>query len=179
MRWCRRRAKLSLGFSLIELFTVLTISAILAICIVPAYKIFLDRTDHQAASTQLLRAISLARSEAIMLGAPVILCGSKNLQTCANDWRDGYIVRSQEKVLYVFQPTTKGILRWRGSLGLLYLKFLPTGLLNTEDGTYWYCLPSEKFPAWAIVINHPGRTRLVYPDQNGKILDSKGKGFIC
>lgn len=177
--WRIQSAKLSAGFSLIELLTVITVCAILAICIVPAYKIFLDRSDHQAASMQLLRAISLARTEAISLGVPVILCGSNNLQTCTNHWRDGYIIRSQEKVLFVFQHATKGILHWRGSLGLLYLKFLPTGLLNREDGSYWYCLPEAKYPAWAIVINHPGRSRLVHPDQNGKIRDSKRKEFVC
>lgn len=152
------------GFSLIEITIVLSITAIIMVCTVPLYQFLIDRTDSRIESEKLKQAISLARSEAIRLGEPIVICGSHDQQTCADHWYEGYIIRSNDRVLHSFPSKKKGSLYWRGSLRLTYLKFLPTGFLNTQDGTFWYCLSGKVHPSWALVINHSGRARSVKPD---------------
>lgn len=166
-----------LGFSLFELLLTLFISMIIILIAIPSQKLLLDHAHHQVMSSQLLRAINLARSEAVMRGIPVMLCKSTDQKTCGGDWRDGYLIMAEEKVLFVFRNSNAGVLHWRGFRNPNSLQFMPSGLLYADNGTFWYC--DEKNPVWGIVLNQAGRERLVYPDKTGRIIDDSGEVLTC
>lgn len=171
---------LAIGFSLIETFVVLLIVAVLVAMVVPSQGILLEQTTQQTQSLQLLRAINLTRSEAVLRGTPVTLCESDNMKTCGGHWQDGYIILANSKTLFAFRNQSRGILHWRAfPKNEQYLQFLPTGMPHAENGTFWFCGKNEKNPIWAIVLNQAGRTRLAHPDKNNEILDDKGDKLVC
>lgn len=159
------------GFSLPELLITLAIVILLSAFILPTYKIFIVKSQAQVLSVQLLRALNLARSEAMLRGVAMTLCGSVNHVSCTGDWQAGQIIFVDEKqdgvvidkehVAYVFDAVAReGMLRWRSALGRSYLQLRPTGD-TFDNGTFWYCARQEKTPRWAIVISQSGRPRLV------------------
>ncbi|MCC2667528.1 MAG: fimT [Gammaproteobacteria bacterium] len=152
------------GFSLLEIVVVLTIMFIVFTIAIPSERIFLMNAKVDAMRLQLQRAIQLARSEAITRGEIITLCGSSDKNTCSNDWDDGYIILANTKLIYIFYGTPDlGWLHWRAfsSHQSQQLQYLPSGMSNVENGTFWYCLPKEKTPRWAIVISQSGRARQV------------------
>ncbi len=174
------KLKMKLGFSLLEMLIVLSIISIILVFSLFPQKIFLDKANDQVASSQLLRAINLTRSESITRGIPVTLCKSTDKQTCGGEWKEGYIVIADQKVLFTFQMREKGELRWRSFPWYRNdLQFLPTGLLNSENGTFWYCASKNKNPSWAIMISLTGRARLALPNKEGNICDDKGEFITC
>jgi hypothetical protein len=42
---------------------------------------------------------------------------------------------------------------------------MPSGLMAYENGSFWYCEPHEKNPAWMLVVNQAGRGRLVLSEK--------------
>lgn len=167
------------GFTLIELLLVLTIIILFSFAVIPAFDNIVKKAQSQKLSSQLLRAINLTRNEAVVRGISITLCGSKNGSICSNEWQNGFIIITNEnKALFSFTHHAKGVLHWRGSLGRTNLEYLPSGLTNNEDGTFWYC-ENNHDAVWAIVINLAGRARLVIPEQPGKIRDDQGKLLVC
>ena len=155
--------------------------AILLVLTIPLQKNFLDISKQQTSCSQLLRAINLTRSEAVSRGHSVTLCSSADHKTCSGQWGDGYIVFSDKKIIHIFQNISlAGTLNWRAfPLNQRSIEFLPSGLPKAENGTFWYCLPSAKNPAWAIVMNYSGRARVVLPNHAGAVIDEKGKTLAC
>lgn len=169
------------GFTLLECLTVLTIIAILSAITIPSLTLFLNNTKAQTASAQLLNAISLTRSEAMVRQENISLCGTANEIICSDAWQKSYMIKTSHDVLYLFQSlSSRDKLHWRSfPFHHSALTFLPNGLLNSENGTFWYCVHGEKNPAWAIMINQIGRARLAKPNAKGEIKDGKGKRFLC
>jgi type IV fimbrial biogenesis protein FimT len=152
------------GFSLLEILVVLTIMFIVLAMAIPSERIFLTNAKLNVMRLQLQRAIHLARSEAITRGEIITLCGSSDKNMCSSDWNDGYIILENTKIIYIFYGTPHlGQLHWRAfsSHQSQQLQYLPSGMSNIENGTFWYCLPKEKKPRWAIVISQSGRARQV------------------
>lgn len=166
------------AFTLIECVMTITIVVLCCVLAIPAYENFINKVDNQIMASQLMRAISLARSEAMMHGVNVTICKSANQKTCSGEWRDGYIVKTKDQILFQFQNNIKGFLYWRGSLKREELTFLPSGLIDSEAGDFIYCDKNNTI-AWAIIINLSGRARLVWPDDRDKIIDDKGKVVMC
>lgn len=173
--------KKSDGFSLIELMTVLGIVAIITVMSFSGLLFFSKKSTIEVLGSQLIRAIRLTRSEAILRKDTVYLCGSVDQTTCSDGWQAGYIIRTENRVIYHFQPITdKGILHWRAyPFNTQALEFLATGLPNTENGTFWFCALDAVTPTWAIMLNQSGRTRIEYPDKNGIVRDDQGIELIC
>lgn len=175
--------------TLIEVLIALLISAILVTFSIPLSKHFLQHTHDDIMQRQLLRAIDLAKFESQSRHLPVSLCKTKNEMNCGGDWKNGLlifldenadgIVREQTQIISVIQMMSQhGSLHWRSFPGYRnYILFLPTGWMRSDNGTFWHC--HEKLPVWAIVMNKLGRTRVVYPDQNGEIKDDHGKPLFC
>lgn len=144
------------GFTLVELLIVLCIILISAAIVIPSQKIFLDRSEQQVQASQLIRAINLARNEALMRGSPVVLSQSQK------GWQDGYSISADEKILYLFQSNPgESQIHWRAARGIEYLQFSPLGLPSGENGTFWYCAKPGGVVVWSIVVNQSGRSRLV------------------
>ncbi len=152
------------GFSLLEILVVLTIMFIVLAIAIPSERIFLTNAKVDVMRLQLQRAIQLARIEAITRGEIITLCGSLDKNTCSNHWEEGYIILANAKIIDIFYSiANQGQLHWRAfsSHQSQQLQYLPSGLSNSENGTFWYCLPKEKKPRWAIIISQSGRARQV------------------
>jgi len=116
----------------------------------------------------------MARSEAILRGRMVSLCKSNDQTNCLGSWEEGQIIFADENqnghvinaahVLSVFSGRASGKLLWKSSLHRDYLQFLPSGLTNSQNGTFWFCEKNMKNPSWLIKINHLGRARFINND---------------
>ena len=170
------------GFSLVEVLVVLSIASVFVVLALPSLSDFLSQSSAQVQREKMLRAIQLARSDAIALHDRVTLCASTDNKSCSGDWRDGYIETTDNRVLHVFQNLTSQHheLHWRSfPLNRPSLVFLSSGFPDSENGTFWYCVSSTLNPSWAIAVNQSGRARVIMPDAGGVIWDEKGKSLEC
>lgn len=169
------------GFSLLEILVVLTIVFMILAFAIPSERIFLTNAKVDALRLQLQRAIDLTRSEAIMRNETVTLCGSSNKNTCTGSWDAGYIILANTKPIYIFYATpNQGQLHWRAfPSNQPELQYLPSGMSKTENGTFWYCLPTEKTPRWAIVVSQSGRARLVDFEKEEAHQDKNDESVHC
>jgi type IV fimbrial biogenesis protein FimT len=169
------------GFSLLELLITFVIAIILLGISIPSEKVFINKSQDKVMSQQLLRAIYLARSEAITRNATVTLCKSMDSKNCSGDWLKGYIATTGDMVLSIYHNvTTQGVIHWRAfPNGHDSLTFLPSGITEIQNGTFWYCIDPLSKAGWAIVISQSGRARLELPDASGDIVDSSGNELPC
>jgi type IV fimbrial biogenesis protein FimT len=160
------------GFSLIELLITVVLISIISILAIPNFQSFFKQSQSKTLATQLMEALHLTRSEAMLRGITITLCQSADHTTCSGNWQDGQIifadtkntatVENKESLLYVFPSSRqKGILHWRSSLHRNYLSFYPTGFTRSEDGTFWYCQTGKHQATWAVIVNQAGRARYV------------------
>lgn len=86
------------GFTLLELLLVFAVVAVSVSVASAAYSPLLQKNRLQASAQQLLRALNLARSEAILRNSPVSVCPSDMHATgqpgCSGDFSGGWIVFS-------------------------------------------------------------------------------------
>ncbi len=169
------------GFSLLEMLVTISIMLILVVLIIPSQKTVLARSKTDVMRMQLLRAINLAQIKAITKSKLVTLCQSSDQKTCSGHWKDGYIVLTDNKVIYAFlNPENQGQLYWRAfPNNQAQLDYLPSGMLKAENGTFWYCFAGEKNPSWAIVLSQSGRAREILPEQQGGILMDRERQIYC
>lgn len=169
------------GFTFLELLLTLSLITILSLTAIPTWQTFTQHTQATLMQEQLLRAIQFTRTAAIFQRSRVMLCGSRNQKTCDAEWSAGFIALAEKDVLYHWQTlTTAGTLFWRAfPLHHPTLDFLPTGLPNAENGTFWFCLTHSKRIAWAISLNQVGRVRLLQPNAQGEILDERKNPLPC
>jgi type IV fimbrial biogenesis protein FimT len=169
------------GFSLFELLIAMTIIIILLVIAIPNESLFIQKSQDEVMSQQLLRAIYLARSEAISRSETVTLCESADLKTCSGEWLQGYIIATDNTLISTYQNATHmGAIHWRTfPKGRKVLTFLASGLSEIENGTFWYCPTAESKAHWAIVISQSGRARLELPNAAGTIVDSDGNELEC
>lgn len=177
----RDHTKNQKGFSLFEALIVLTIIIILIAVTVPNEKLFISKSQDEVMSQQLLRAIYLARSEAMTRSQTVTLCASVDDKTCSGDWIQGYIIATNDQRISVYRNVTnQGMINWRTfPKGRKELTFLATGFTEIENGTFWYCPNHDAKAQWAIVMSQSGRARLELPDATGSIVDSSGNELEC
>jgi len=64
------------GFTLLELIAAITILAILATLLAPGFRDVIRSNRLSSAANSFLSALNLARSEAVKLNAPVVICKS-------------------------------------------------------------------------------------------------------
>lgn len=135
---------------------------IILMMIVPSQNIFLKKSQTDVLSSQLLRAISLTRSEAIARGEKVTLCGSLNQKTCSDTFNNvGYLIFSAEKTLYSIRNiANNGTLHWQAfPNGRADLQILSSGFTNGENGTFYYCEKNAKTPSFGVAVSQSGRAR--------------------
>jgi Tfp pilus assembly protein FimT len=156
-----------------------SIIIILLMLTIPSQKYLLTQSTTDVMRLQLLRAINLAHNEAMIRNEKITLCQSADQKTCSGHWRDGYIILAKDQIIYSFvNPRKQGELYWRAfPKNQMQLDYLPSGILQAENGTFWYCLQAEKNPRWAIVLSQSGRAREILPKQPGGVIKD-GEGEI-
>jgi type IV fimbrial biogenesis protein FimT len=160
------------GFSLLELLITISLITISSSLLLPNFKHFLQTSKQKTQAAQLMQALHLARSEAMLRGITVTVCQTEDQQTCSENLAETQMiftdpsnhasVSSKENILYLFEFLSfDGVLHWKSSLHRAYLTFYPSGLTQGEDGTFWYCLPEHRVASWAVIVNQVGRARYV------------------
>jgi len=86
--------KKSLGYSLIELMSMLAVVSILVTVGLPLMNVFFESNRMISNTNDLVAGLNIARSEAIKQQMRVTLCQSSNTTACTgtNQWEDGWIV---------------------------------------------------------------------------------------
>ncbi len=97
------------GFTLIELIVTVGIAGIVMAIAIPNMSEFVKNERLTAASNNLLGDIMLARSKAVELNQPAIICASDDQATCNGDFEDGWIVIAGGQIIKVQQATTGSI----------------------------------------------------------------------
>lgn len=163
-----------LGLTLIELMITLSIIAILVALAGPPYRQFIQNQRLSAASSELQRALWLARAEAMTRARRVTACRSANGADCsatAGTWTQGWMVfvdtdgdgtrDTDEPILLVQQPLT-GISSANGSTNLAsYVSYTGTGyaaLLNgsPQSGSIVFCDNRGESSARSVIITATG-----------------------
>lgn len=158
------------GLSLIEITFVLLIAGILMTTGIVAFREYQERVYRQQVLGQLFHVFSYARTEAIRLGKPLILCPAREAEEgCGENWTAGYQLLEGDRILRTY-PAIKGHLAWRGA-GYRgnQIIFSPQGVVNAQDGRWTYCSvfqgPKEK--AYELIVSHQGRIR--YANDNERL----------
>lgn len=149
------------GFSLLELLTVLLISAILITLSVAINKTFVSTHRSIAAMNTLMTALYHARSEAMSRAEKIVFCKSVDKKTCSGEWSNGQITLSETgEVLHIFSavPSVDKLI-WSSSLGKNdKLEWLATGYTNGQRGTFYYCAMKAGVAASrSVVVLNTGR----------------------
>ncbi|MDG2046887.1 MAG: GspH/FimT family pseudopilin [Halioglobus sp.] len=167
------------GLTLIELMVALMVITITLSLGAPSMQGLLQGNRLRSESIRFLRAINLARSEAVMRNRPVSICPSamavSGKAQCSGAYVDGWIVFANinkdkvvdtgtDEVLQVFEGLPSGyrLTNRNGTrAAFTIINFLPSGFSHSNR-TLLFC-PSNDADAesLSIVINNVGRARLM------------------
>jgi type IV fimbrial biogenesis protein FimT len=166
------------GFTLVEALTVLAVVSVLFGLAAPGLREAADAMRVRAATSQLLSELNHARAEAIRRNARVVVCKSRDLETCADagEWDQGWIVfhdannnaarDADEAVIRRVQGAGEGLRIVGNGTVADYVSFtgfggprLTSGAF--QAGTITVCRASgEAAEARQLVVNAVGRARI-------------------
>ena len=179
------------AYTMFEIMLGLAIVSILAAISIPGLSLVIANHHERMLQSQLLDAIQMARQEADIRGLPVSLCKSRDGESCHGAWSDGLlvfmdeqndgVVHDKQQLLSFTQLNTHhGTLSWRAyPYYRHHLRFMPAKQLSADNGMFWYCKGTNTAPAFAVTISRLGMIRVVYPDHQGEIKDSRGRLIRC
>lgn len=178
------------GFTLLEVLTVIAITAILLSLATPSFQAFSAHQDAKATVQKLSGLIRLARNNALNHQRPTLLCPSKDGIKCTQDWHEGILIfedqnhdkqLSQHEDLVYFQSPLikKGSLHWSALHN--YLSFSGQGLSGSSAGSFIYC-PEDNNPAYAnaLIVSFSGKARRAQDSNHDGIRESgNAKNIVC
>lgn len=181
------------GLTLIELLVALLIAALLLRLALPAFHDLTAASSSAAALNQLIGSVNLARSSAVTHHAAVTLCPGAERSCFGRDqWHRGALlfldrdrdgrVDAGEPVLRRLPPIDGGgRIYWRSFRNRTYLRFVPRGYTQWQNGSFLYCPPDGAARgARMIILNAQGRVRAAR-DSNGDgvVEDASGRAVSC
>ena len=114
-----------LGFTLIEMLTVITITVLLITVAIPGWRNFVQNNQAMTLSSRLTSALNLAKSTAIQTGEPTIICPIENPAgaTClnSNQW-NAWVIFVDKNTNNVFEPSTDTVIK--------YFRDQPSGIIR-------------------------------------------------
>lgn len=163
-----KQARRQCGFTLVEQVATLAVAAILVAIAVPSMAHLVSRSATRSAENAFFTAAHLARSQAIMRNAHVLLCPSKDGQHCGHaHWQQGWIVavdRNRDNqpdgaVLVHGKPDAAHVILL-GSRGRPRVRFRADGAAAGTNITLLICpRHDDDGRVQTIVISNSGRIR--------------------
>ena len=121
------------GFTLSEMLITAAMISIVTAIGVPSMSDFIKNDRLTTQINTLVGHLALARSQAVTLQLPVVVCASNDLATCSsNDWADGWIVFIDSDVSGGVSPGDE-VLRAQEALGVNNTLSSTTGSAVTFD----------------------------------------------
>ena len=181
----------SLGLTLLELLSVLCIVSVLSILAFQNLPTWIASTQLTKDRNSFANLINTARAAAIHLNHHVILCPGNTESGCArrNTWHNGAIVFADKNRNRQYDgddpfiaafATIKSRIEWRSFRNRSYLKFLPTGRTDWQNGHFKFCAKSNEKKGLQLVLNAAGRLYFSHDeDDDGWHEDVRGRDLIC
>ena len=165
------------GFTLFELIVTISIISILSLICIPYYHNLMQKQELNSIRPLTQQYLSFAKSQALLLHSPVVICSSETLIQCENNkWNNGVViftdknrnkvVDADEHILFKTEHNIKyGQLTWRGSSSSTYVLTLQgdTGLPRGAPGSFYYCSKTQINNDLRLYIGKMGNIR---PDTN-------------
>lgn len=183
----------TLGFTLPELMTVVTIVTVSSMLAVSGFNRLLQRTRIDALSHQLINHLMVARSHAILKNQFVVMCKSANGFTCdaLPDWNSGWIIftdpekskdcqsadgyhcRTAGKILYRQPPLKNQRIKLLSNRDNQVLRFNPMGWSEGNNRSFFVC--DNAFPEQSkqVLIARTGRARVAQLAQKEQCVEIK------
>lgn len=159
------------AFTLYELLSVLSLSAILSLIATPSMTELIKRNRFATLREELYNHLQNARTRAVITGKTTEICASVDGHNCDDSWSGGWILRDYQSaiILQQFTPATEINLQWSGYTSSI--RFLSNGTSPTGNGRFYSC--DQKNPAWQLIINRQGRVR------TGTAEDNQERSNLC
>jgi len=160
------------GFTFIDVVITVSILAVISAIAMSAINDFIERSRQQALLSQLQDTIQNARAKAVLRRQTVVLCGTRNMDTCSNDWRNGWLTKLETtgKKLALTQLTGAKELHWIG-FGNQQIRFYENGTSPWSNGRFYQCY--KRRIAWQLILSRQGRLR------QGTAEENESKAALC
>ena len=179
------------GLTLIELVSVMAITAILAASGTPIFMHLIARYKANSVSTTIYQQLQFARNTAMNSGNKVTLCGSEKGNRCTNRSIRKILVFKDEDNNHHLDKTDLALqaidldlkaqqVQLRAALNRSYIEFDGNGRAR-QSGSFIYCSKSKDARnSRRVVISLSGRTYLARDkDGDGIIEQANGKPIAC
>lgn len=188
--------KYNQGFTIIELLMIMAIATIALALGVPSFQTMARTSSTATISNEFLKALAMARNEAIQRGYPVYICSTADATaaspTCNStstiNWEDGWLMMLDEDDDGDFTDQSENPLLVHETIRSDYslngeavvknlIGFEATGFAK-QDGIIVLCSPkvvnftSDKEYARVISVNGSGRSRVFEGDSNALTVSS-------
>lgn len=173
-----KSARLSPGYTLIEVITVVAVLVITTGIATPVFSDMLNRSYQTASINEFSTALAQARYYAITHMQRVVLCPSVDQQICTGgfNWEQGYLSfvdenrdrqrNPGEKILNTHTQTDNNI-RIQTSTGRRKITFHTSGMSPGSNATIRFCASSDDIPGKTIILSNTGRPRLAKKLRDG------------
>jgi type IV fimbrial biogenesis protein FimT len=181
------------AFTIPELLAALAIAGAALALAAPAFDDLLASRRAMAALNQIIGAVAVARTEAIVQRRPVTLCPAAAGRCLDRDlWHEGAMIfvddngdgrlDDGERVLAGLPPMAPGArIYWRSFRNRSFLQFHPRGYTDWQNGHFLYCPPDGRARhARMAIVNAQGRVRIARDgDGDGVAEDAGGAPLRC
>ena len=168
------------GLTLPELLATLSVAMILAVGSTEYLPPILDNTRLVAAVNGFVTALHLARSEAVKHGERVVVCPSRDGNSCGNskDWNSGWLLfrsddrerDADEPLLQTGNPLSSGITMHSGN-HRKRIVYQQDGSSGGTNSSFTFCDKRKLARPRVICLSNIGRPRLSLTRCNGKPVD--------
>ncbi|MEM6484847.1 MAG: GspH/FimT family pseudopilin [Pseudomonadota bacterium] len=187
------------GFSLIELMMVVTLAGLILVFGAPSFQASLERNRLQSGASTVASALSFARSEAVIRGAPVSICPTVDTTACSgSNWETGWLIfvddgdgggapadgtqNGSERLLRIGEASPPGVtVRTVNFAAGTSITFEDDGrILQDIQGTITVCDARGANEARGFVVQISGQTRrAVDGDADGVREDHTDTALAC